>query len=138
MTETIFTKIINREMPGYFIHEDEHCVVILDISPAVIGQSLVIPKKPVDYLFALETDVYTHIMCITRHVARVLDAELKTLRTCAVVEGFEVPHAHIKLYPVHDTTPLGRVLPQQKPADAETLTALAERLKSRVASTSTH
>lgn len=133
MSETIFTKIINREIPGHFIYEDNLCVAILDAFPAITGQTLVIPKQPEPYAFALDDTTYQHIFMVAKHIATVLDQELDTLRTCLVVEGFEVPHTHIKLYPVLDDTPLGKVLPNQHEGNSAELAALAERLRVKVA-----
>ncbi|MAZ29659.1 HIT family protein [bacterium] len=135
MSETIFTKIINREIPGHFIYEDEVCVAILDAFPAVAGQTLVIPREPVDYVFDLDDATYLHVFAVAKKIATALDIELKTERTCMVLEGFEVPHAHLKLYPVPDTTPLGQVLPNQTKGDPESLAALATQLKTALADT---
>lgn len=132
MPETIFTKIINREIPGHFIYEDEVCVALLDAFPAVPGQTLVIPREPVAYLFDLPDATYRHLFAITKNIASVLDAEFETERTCLVVEGFEVPHTHIKLYPVRDTTPLGQILPNQTEGDPEVLAALASKLRTQL------
>jgi len=99
---TIFTKIINREIPGQFIYEDEKCVVIMDKFPVVEGQSMVISKAEVDYVFNLDNDTYAHMFAIAKKIAQATDAALGTERTCLVVEGFEVPHVHIKLYPIKE------------------------------------
>jgi histidine triad (HIT) family protein len=132
MSETIFTKIINREIPGHFVYEDEHCVAILDKFPAVPGQTLVIPKKSIDYIMDVSDELYRHLFMVAKKIASALDAEFATERTCMVVEGFEVPHAHIKLYPVLDTSPLGQVMPQTKEVDDETLAAMATALRTRL------
>lgn len=132
MTETIFTKIINREIPGHFIYEDELCVAILDKFPAVWGQSLVIPRAAIDYAFALDDTLYQHLFTVAKRVAHALDTTLDTKRTCLVVEGFEVPHAHLKLYPLTDVTPLGTILPQQREADDAALRTLAETLREQL------
>jgi histidine triad (HIT) family protein len=129
MSETIFTKIINREIPGHFLYEDDHCVVILDVFPALSGQSLVIPKEPIDYLFDLPEETYQHLWQVTHTVVTAIDTVLSPERTCVVVEGYEVPHAHIKLYPTPNATPLGKILPNQQPGDQDELAALAEKIR---------
>ena len=127
---TIFTKIINREIPGFFIHEDEVCVAILDKFPAVPGQALVIPKVEVDYVFDLPDDVYQHILGVAKRVAQALDEVFATKRTCLVIEGFEIPHVHLRLYPMTSSEePLGAIMPQQAEASDETLTEQAEKIK---------
>jgi len=132
MSETIFTKIINRELPGHIIYEDAYCVALLDIFPAVPGQTLVIPKTPEPYVFALDDDTYQHLFAVAKKVAVILDRVLQTERTCLVVEGFEVPHTHIKLYPMTDTTPLGQVMPKQQKADEADLAELATQLRTQL------
>lgn len=127
---TIFSKIINREIPGHFIYEDEQCVVILDKYPAVPGQSLVILKREVDYIFDLEQFEYDHLMLTVKKIARTLDAVFETERTCVVVEGFEVPHVHIKLYPMQQSDDnLGDVMTRVEEADEETLSNHCEKIK---------
>lgn len=126
---TIFTKIINREIQGFFVYEDEMCVVIMDKFPAVSGQVLVIPKEEVGYIFDLSTESYLHICQVSRKVAKALDAVFETERTCVVVEGFDVPHVHIRLYPMTNSEePLGKVIVQQTEADGNLLAEQAEKI----------
>ncbi len=126
---SIFTKILTREIPGHFIYEDEVCAVILDKFPAVKGQSLIIPKKEVAYAFDLTDTVYLHIMTVAKRIARASDKAFGAVRTCLVVEGFDVPHVHIKLYPMCDTkTPLGSIMPTGKEAHDEELALVATQL----------
>ncbi len=130
---TIFTKIINREIPGFFIYEDDVCAVFLDKFPAVEGQAVVVPKVETDYMFDLPDETYLHICAIAKIVAKALDEVYQTERTCLVVEGFEVPHVHIKLYPMTSTKePLGAVMPRQKEASDEALTEAAIRIQSMI------
>ena len=129
MSESIFTKIISREVPAHFVYEDEHCVAILDRQPAVKGQSLVIPKKEVDYAFDLDDDTYLHLFKTAKLIARASDKAFAAARTCLVVEGFEVPHVHIKIYPMQDTqTALGSLLPGGEEATDEELAITATQL----------
>lgn len=130
---TIFSKIIEGEIPGHFIYEDELCVAIMDKFPAVTGQAIVVPREPVDYLFDLPDETYAHLFSVTKRLARALDTVFATERTCLVVEGFEVPHTHIKLYPMTTTEPLGQVMPEQQEADDEALAAQAKRIRHTLA-----
>jgi histidine triad (HIT) family protein len=100
--KTIFGKIIDGEIPCYKIYEDDKCIVILDKFPETKGKTLVITKKPIDYVFDLEDELYEHVLKISKKIVKVLDKTFKPKRTCMVIEGFEIPHAHIKLYPVYE------------------------------------
>lgn len=127
---TIFTKIINREIPGHFVYEDNICVVLMDKFPAVPGQTLVIPKAEVDYLFDLDDKTYQHIFAVAKKVAKASDKAFNAIRTCIAVEGFEVPHVHIRVYPfVTDDKSLGATMTEMKEADDVTLAEQAEKLK---------
>lgn len=127
---SIFTKIINREVPGHFIYEDEYCVAILDKFPAVKGQSLVIPKKDVDYAFDLDDETYLHLFQVAKKVGKASDRALAAERTCLVVEGFDVPHVHIKIYPLQNTEKaLGAIMHESAEASDEELTIVATQIQ---------
>jgi histidine triad (HIT) family protein len=100
--KTIFQKIIDSEIPCYKIYEDDICIAILDKFPNTKGQSLIIPKTPIDYAFDLEDEIYNHCFSVAKKIVKAIDKTLEPKRTCLVVEGFDVPHAHIKLFPVYE------------------------------------
>jgi histidine triad (HIT) family protein len=126
---SIFTKIINREIPGHFIYEDDFCVAIMDKFPAVKGQSLVIPKKDIDYAFDLDDDSYIHLFKIAKKIAKASDRALGAARTCLVVEGFDVPHVHVKIYPMQDTEKaLGAIMHEGAEASDEELSLVATQI----------
>lgn len=130
---SIFSKIIAREIPAQFVYEDDICVVIMDKFPNVKGQTLVIPKVEVDYVFDLDDEIYSHIFDVAKKIARAMDKALSPERTCLAIEGFEVPHVHIKIYPVHDTSRgLGPYLTSGEMADDEELAKLAEQIKKHI------
>ena len=127
---SIFTQIINREIPGHFIYEDEFCVAILDRFPAVKGQSLVIPKKDIDYAFDLDDETYLHLFRVAKKVGRASDRALAAKRTCLVVEGFDVPHVHIKIFPMQDTQKaLGAIMQNSAEASDEELQVIATQIQ---------
>lgn len=129
MSVSIFTKIIKREVPAHFIYEDDHCVVILDSFPAVKGQTLVIPKKEVDYAFDLDDDTYIHLFKTGKMIAQASDKAFNAERTCLVVEGFDVPHVHIKIYPMQDTKKaLGAIMSEGAETTDEELSIVATQL----------
>ena len=99
---SIFTKIIERELPAHIIYEDDVCIAILDIFPKSKGQSMVIPKAEVDYAFDLDDEIYQHIFGVAKKIIKATDKAFSPRRTCLVVEGTHVPHAHIKLFPLYE------------------------------------
>ena len=128
---TIFTKIIEREIPGQFIYEDDICVAIMDAFPSIEGQSLVILKREVNYAFNMTDDEYTHLFNVAKKIARASDKAFMVERTCLVVEGFEVPHVHIKLYPFksEEGASLAKTLGHTERADDEALDKQAKKIK---------
>lgn len=97
---SVFTRIVNGEIPSYKVAETEHCYAFLDISPLKEGHTLVIPKKEVDYLFDLDEALYTELMLFARKVAVAVRAAVPCKRVGVAVLGMEVPHAHIHLVPL--------------------------------------
>ena len=133
MADTIFTKIIKREIPAHFLYEDEYCVAILDKFPTVKGQSLVIPKEEIDYAFDLNDDTYLHLFKTAKKIGKALDKALGAVRTCLVVEGFDVPHVHIKIYPLTDADrPLGTKIALGKEASDEELAIVATQITAAI------
>jgi histidine triad (HIT) family protein len=99
--DTIFTKIIRKEIPSHTLLETDRHIAFLDIRPVTKGHTLVVPKKQIDYLFDLDDDLLTETIVFAKQVAAVLDRVLKPIRTGVIVEGLEVPHAHIHLIPIY-------------------------------------
>ncbi|MFM2374370.1 MAG: hypothetical protein RLZZ234_365 [Candidatus Parcubacteria bacterium] len=129
MEPSIFTKIIQREIPAEIIYEDEHTMVIPDKFPSMEGQLLVIAKRQEAYVFNLSDDEYHALMKTTKKMARALDTVCATLRTCIVVEGFEVPHVHVRLYPCRSAEMVWG--PKSEASDAS-LQALAESMRQHI------
>lgn len=101
---TIFTKIINGDIPSHKIAEDEHHFSFLDINPIAEGHTLVVPKKETDYFFDLSQQEIDRMMAFAKKVATGIDQALEPLRTGIIVQGLEVPHAHIHLIPLYTKT----------------------------------
>ncbi len=99
MEDSIFTKIIKREIPANIIYEDEHTLVIPDKFPSMKGQLVVITKRQEGYVFNLTDEEYIALMETTKRVAKACDKAFNTVRSCIVIEGFDVPHIHVRLYP---------------------------------------
>lgn len=98
---SVFTKICNGEIPCYKIAENERFFSFLDIRPVSKGHTLVIPKKEIDYLFDLEDTDLADLMLFAKSVARAIDSSLAPERTGMLVDGREVPHAHVHLIPMY-------------------------------------
>lgn len=102
---TIFTKIINDEIPAYKIAETEKFLAFLDIAPLKEGHTLVIIKEEIDYIFDIQDEVLAEMMVFAKKVGIALEKSIPCKRIGIVVVGLEVPHAHIHLVPidsVHD------------------------------------
>lgn len=97
---TIFTKIINGEIPAYKVAEDENYFAILDISPTAKGHTLVIPKKEVDYLYDLDDETYVGLHKFAKKVAVGLKKAVPCVKVGVMVLGLEVRHVHIHLVPM--------------------------------------
>jgi len=97
---SIFTKIVNGEIPAYKVAEDENYLAFLDIFPVAKGHTLVIPKKEVDYLFDLDNETYCGLQLFAKKVALGLKKAIACKRVGVLVLGLEVPHAHIHLVPI--------------------------------------
>lgn len=98
---TIFTKIINGEIPAYKIEEDDHHLAFLDVMPLVKGHTLVIPKKEVDLIFDLDSEEFKNLWAFAQKIAKKVEKAIPCKRVGAAVVGLEVPHAHIHLVPLN-------------------------------------
>lgn len=97
---SIFSKLIQGEIPSYKVYEDETCFAFLDIRPLREGHTLVIPKKEVDYIFDLDEELYTTLLVTARKIAIAIEKVIPCDRVGMTVVGLEVPHAHIHLIPI--------------------------------------
>lgn len=98
---TIFSRIVKGEIPCYKIAEDEHFFAFMDINPVAKGHTLVIPKREVDYIFALDDNEVADMMVFAKKVAKAIEKAVPCKRIGVAVIGLEVPHAHIHLIPIN-------------------------------------
>ena len=98
---TIFTKIINREIPGYIVAEDDQYIAFLDINPLKEGHTLVVPKVEVDYVFDLDHQTLAGLFSFSKRVAKAIEEVVECDRVGVTVIGLEVPHAHVHLIPIN-------------------------------------
>jgi histidine triad (HIT) family protein len=125
---TIFTKIVEGEIPCYRIAEDEHFLAFLDVNPLVKGHTLVIPKKEQDYLFDIEDVSYVGLQLFAKKVAVQLKSKITCKRIGVAVIGLEVPHAHIHLIPINTMDDMNFSREKLKISSDE-LAQIAEELK---------
>ncbi len=97
---SIFTKIINREIPAQIVAEDEKHIAFLDIMPLVKGHVLVVPKKEVNYIFDMDPEELGNLHVFSQKVAKAMDKTIPCTRIGVAVIGLEVPHVHIHLVPL--------------------------------------
>jgi histidine triad (HIT) family protein len=125
---SIFTKIINREIPGHIVAEDDNYIAFLDITPLVHGHTLVVPKKEVDYIFDLEDQDLAGLTIFAKKVAHAVKKAIACKRIGIAVIGLEVPHTHIHLVPMNSVGDINFTQPKLHPAQNE-LADVAERIR---------
>jgi histidine triad (HIT) family protein len=125
---SIFTRIINREIPGHIIAEDEHYIAFLDVMPLVAGHTLVVPKKEIDYIFDMDDDALAGLYVFAKKVAMAVKKAVPCKRIGIAVIGLEVPHTHVHLVPMNSVGDINFTQPKLKPSQEE-LTAIAEKIR---------
>jgi histidine triad (HIT) family protein len=126
---SIFTKIVNGEIPSYKIAEDDKFYAFLDIAPLAKGHTLVIPKKEVDYIFDIEDDLLAEMHLFSKRVAKAIEKTQPCKRVGVVVLGLEVPHAHIHLIPLQNEGDANFAKPKLKLSEQE-FKQIAENIRS--------
>ncbi|MBR3682376.1 MAG: HIT family protein [Tidjanibacter sp.] len=125
---TIFTRIVNGEIPCYKVAENDKYFAFLDINPLSEGHTLVIPKREEDYIFDLQDDELAGLMQFAKQVATSLKANLECKRVAVVVLGMEVPHAHIHLIPMNSEADVDFRKPKLQ-LSPERFAEIAEKIK---------
>jgi histidine triad (HIT) family protein len=128
---SIFTKIINGEIPGYKIAETDKFFAFLDAFPLVHGHVLVLPKKEIDYIFDMEDQDLKEMIVFAKSIAVGLKKAVSCKRIGMSVIGLEVPHAHIHLVPMNTSNDLNFTREKLKPS-AKELSEMAEKIKSKL------
>jgi len=126
---TLFTRIIDGEIPGTFVWKDEHCVAFLSINPITTGHTLVVPRLEVDHWIELPDDLCRHLMTVSRAIGRAQQRAFDCDRVAVIIAGYEIPHTHVHVFP---TTSMGdisfanaaaSVAPDELQAAADRITA---------------
>ncbi len=126
---SIFTKIVNGEIPCYKIAEDEKCFAFLDINPLAKGHVLVVPKKEVDYIFDLDDDLLAELSLFSKKISIAIKMAIPCKRIGIAVLGLEVPHAHIHLVPLQTEADISFSKPKLKP-EKEEMETIARNIRS--------
>ena len=99
---TIFSKIINNEIPSYKIAENDKFLAFLDVNPNAVGHTLCIPKQEINKIFDIQDDLYVELMVFSKKIAIALEKTIPCKRIGMAVIGLEVPHAHVHLIPLNE------------------------------------
>lgn len=129
---SIFTKIINREIPAYIVAENDAYIAFLDAFPIKKGHVLVVPKQEVDYIFDLDATSYTRLMEFAQSIALGLKKAVPCVKVGMAVVGFEVPHVHVHLVPMDEIGDLNFSNPKLK-FTAEEFEATTTAIKAELA-----
>jgi histidine triad (HIT) family protein len=125
---SIFTRIINREIPGHIVAENENYIAFLDITPLVQGHTLVVPKKESDYIFDLDDNALAGLTVFAKQVAHAVKKAIPCKRIGVAVIGLEVPHVHMHLVPMNTVGDINFTKPKLNPTQEE-LAAVAEKIR---------
>jgi histidine triad (HIT) family protein len=128
---SLFARIIRGEIPCEKILEDDRFIAFLDIRPIAPGHTLVVPKEERDNLFDFDATTLSQTLPFAQRVAKALALSVPCVRVGVMVAGFEVPHAHMHLVPIHDEGDLS--FSRAKPATREELAAVGARIRAKLA-----
>lgn len=128
MSETIFTKIVKGTIPSYKIYEDQKTLAFLDIHPIQPGHVLVIPKKQIESVWDLTDEDYLALMKTVKLIAAKLKTEFKDKKIGIQVEGLDVPHAHIKIFPFSSSSEFHNIPSLNNQPDTKSLSDMAQKL----------
>ncbi len=128
---SIFSKIVAGDIPAHKVAETEDFLAFLDISPLVLGHTLVIPKKEVDYIFDIDDELYKGLMLFAKQVAAGIKKAYPCDRIGVAVIGLEVPHAHVHLIPINQMNDMNFANPKLK-LSQEQLAEIATKIKAEL------
>jgi len=126
---TLFTRIIDGELPGRFVWRDDRCVAFLTIAPIRPGHTLVVPRAEVDHWLDLEPDLAAHLMTVAQQIGRAQQAAFPAERVGLMIAGLEVPHTHLHVLPIRSEADLD-FSHADGSASADALDASADALRS--------
>jgi len=98
---TVFTRIIDGDIPGTFVWRDDECVSFLSVNPVNPGHALIVPRAEVDHWLDLEPPLAAHLMTVAQTIGRAVQRAFSPLRVGLLIAGLEVPHTHLHVMPIH-------------------------------------
>ena len=128
---SIFTRIINGEIPSYKVAEDQNFFAFLDVFPVAKGHTLVIPKKEIDYIFDLDDELLAGLHLFSKKIAKAIEKAVPCKRIGTAVVGLEVPHAHLHLIPINNISDLSFEKPKLKLSESE-FKEILEKIKANL------
>lgn len=129
---SVFTMIIDGDLPGRFVWRDDRCVAFLSINPLSPGHTLVVPRVEVDHWLDLDDDLVAHLMLVSKHVGQAIHEVYTPGRVCQAIVGFEVPHVHLHVYGADSMAEVGFENAQAEP-DPAMMDDAAERIRAALA-----
>lgn len=129
---TVFTKIINGELPGRFVYEDDEIVAFLTIAPITVGHVLVVPRDEIDNWQDVDTPVFNRVMAVSQLIGKAVCKAFNTERAGVIIAGLEVPHLHIHVFPAYNLSDFGFANADQNPSP-ESLDDAQARIKAALA-----
>lgn len=104
---SVFTMIINREIPGRFVYEDDDVVAFLTIEPMTQGHTLVVPRAEIDNWHNVEPEAFNRVMAVSQRIGKAVCTAFGTERSGLIIAGLEVPHLHVHVFPARDLADFG-------------------------------
>lgn len=129
---SVFTKIINGDIPGRFVYSDDETVAFLTIEPMTQGHTLVVPRAEIDQWQDVDADVFARFMGVTQLIGRALQLAFDVERTGLIIAGLEVPHLHVHVFPARNLTDFGFANVDRNPSP-ESLDDAQSRIKDALA-----
>src|SRR5689334_3121441 len=129
---SVFTMIINREIPGRFVYEDDEVVAFLTIEPMTQGHTLVVPRAEIDNWQDVEADVFAKVMAVAQRIGKAQSSAFDVERTGLIIAGLEVPHLHVHVFPARELSDFGFAGVDRNPS-AESLDDAQARIKAALA-----
>ncbi|KQH75454.1 MULTISPECIES: HIT family protein [Mycobacterium] len=134
---SIFTKIINREIPGRFVYEDDDVVAFLTIEPMTQGHTLVVPRAEIDQWQNVDPPVFARVMEVSQLIGKAVTKAFSADRAGVIIAGLEVPHLHVHVFPARNLSDFGFAHVDRNPSP-ESLDEAQAKIKAALAEISSH